>query len=188
MSTVTGGATAVVLPRPGDRLTPPVWLGLLAGLAALALTAVSIPVLSVLYDVFVPVALVIAATHAAALLLAVSRPVLATGLSAGAVLVTAVLTVTSSGLPWPLPVATMITQLLVCALVGLRGDPARAVATFAVSVAAAWAPLLLAVVRGGLWSIGFGNLVTFGAVGLLVTAAALAVSTALPGAALRSEP
>ncbi|NLG22438.1 MAG: hypothetical protein GX555_13525 [Actinomycetales bacterium] len=188
MSVSTSGATAVVLPRPGERLGASVWLGLLAGTAALALAAVSIPVLSALYGVFVPMSFLIVMSHAAALVLAPYRPGVATGLSVAAVLATAVFTVTSSGLPWPLPVPTMITQLLVCAVVALRGDPVRAVMALVASLAAASAPLLFAVFQGDLWSVGFGNLVTFGAVGVLVTTGGLVASALLPGSGLRSEP
>lgn len=177
-----------MLDRPGARLTAPVWWGLLSGLLAVALAAVSIPVLSALYGVFVPVAFLIAGAHAAALVLAVRSPGAAVALSAAAVLATAVLTITSTGLPWPLPVPTMVGQLLVCALVGLGGDRPHGILTLLVSLAAASVPLLIAVVQGELWSVGFGNLVTFGAVGVLVTALALAVSPMIPAPARPTGP
>lgn len=176
------GATAIVLDRPGDRLARPVWTGLLTGLAAVALTAVSIPLLSALYGVFVPLAFLVAVAHGVGLVLAPRRPRLAVHLSGAAVLAVAVLTVTSSGLPWPVPVATMITQLLVITFVALRGDAAAAVTAVLVSLAAASAPLVLTLGDRDLWPVGSTTVLTFATIAVLVTAAALAVSRTVPGA------
>ncbi|WP_109472804.1 hypothetical protein [Ornithinimicrobium cavernae] len=184
----TGGATALVLDRPGERLGPQVWAGLLVALAAVALTAVSIPTLSALYGVFVPLSFLLAAAHGGALVLATYRAGAAIGLSALAVLTTGLLTVTSSGLPWPLPVATMITQLLVVAFVALRGGVRVALTALLASVVAASAPLVLMVGDGDLWSVAAPTLVTFHAVAVLVTGLALVASRLVPwGAQSRPE-
>lgn len=176
------GATALVLDRPGARLRRRVWTGLLAGLAAVCVTAVSIPLLATLYQVFVPVAFLIAVAHGAAVVLAVSRPGLAIGISGWSVLAIAVLGAGATGLPWPLPVTTLITQVIVCTLIGLRGDVGTAVTALLVSLAAAAAPLVLTVADPGLWPGAAANLVTFSSVAVLATVAALLVATAGPRA------
>lgn len=178
-----GGATAVTLDRPGSRLRPGVWQGLLSGLLAVAVTAVSIPLLATLYDVFVPLAFLLAATHAAALVLAPFRPRAAIALSAWSVLVTALLSLGASGLAglaWPLPVATLITALLVLVLIGLRGDVGTAVTALLVSTAAAWAPLVATLADGDLWATAVPNLLTYHSVAVLVTALSLVASRVIP--------
>lgn len=177
------GATALALDRPGARLRPQVWQTLLTALCAVSLTAVSIPLLATLYDVFVPLAFLLAAAHAAALVLAPFRTGLATGLSAGSVLAIALLSLGAtelSALAWPLPVATLVTQLLVCGLVALRGDVRTAVTALAVSTVAASAPLVVTLADGTLWATALPNLVTFTCVAVLVTALGLGVSR-VPG-------
>lgn len=179
-----GGATAMTLDRPGSRLRGDVWRGLLAGLLAVAVTPVSIPLLATLYDVFVPLAFLLAVCHGAALLLAPFRPHLAIGLSAWSVLAIALLSLGASGLPglaWPLPVATLITALLVLALVGLRGEVRTAVLALGVSVAAASAPLVVTLADGDLWSTAVPNLLTFHSLAVLVTGAMLVASRITPG-------
>ena len=174
-----GGATALTLDRPGSRLRAGVWQGLLAGLLAVGVTAVSVPLLATLYDVFVPLAFLLAGAHATGLVLASFRPRLAMGLSAWSMLVIALLSLGASGLPglaWPLPVATLITALLVLALIGLRGDVGTSVAALLVSIAAASAPLVVTLADGDLWQAAVPNLLTFHSVALLVTGAALVAS------------
>lgn len=177
-----GGATAVTLDRPGSRLRPGVWQGLLSGVLAAGVTAVSIPLLATLYDVFVPLAFLVAAIHAAALVLAPFRPRLAIGLSVGSVLAIAALSLGASRLPdlaWPLPVATLITALLVLALIGLRGDARTTVTALVAHIVAASAPLVVTLADGDLWSAAVPNLLTFHCVAVLVTALALGASRAI---------
>lgn len=173
-------ATALVPARPGDRLLPRAWMGLGSVLAALALTAVTIPTLSALYGVVVPLAFVVGAAHGTALVLAPHRPVPAVLASLGSVLAVGLLATGGDGLPWPVPVATLITQVILCLLVALHGDLRLATGTLLGSAAVAGVPLVRALGDAGLWSGAAGNLLTFGCLALLVTAAGLALSLVLP--------
>lgn len=177
------GATAVILDRPGSRLRPEVWQRMLTGVLAVSVTAVSVPLLATLYDIFVPLAFLLAAAHAAALVLALFRPGLAIGLSACTVVAVALLSLGATGLPalaWPLPVATLITQLLVCAFTALRGELRTALTALWVSVVAASVPLVVTLADGDLWATALPNLGTFHCVAVLVTAVGLGVSRAVP--------
>lgn len=165
--------SAIVLPAPGDRLVGSVWVWLLTSLAALALFAVNVPVLGAVYEVFVPVAFVVAGAHAASLLLAVDRPQAAIGMTMAATVATALLTVGEAGLPWPLPVVGLITQVLVCLLIALRHEPATAAVAVAGTVLAAGVPLLLTLSGGALLTAGWRNLVTFTAITVFVAALAV---------------
>lgn len=180
-----GGATAATLDRPGSRLRPEVWRSMLTGILAVSLTAVSIPLLATLYDVFVPLAFLLASAHAAALVLAPVRPRPAIALSAGTVVAIALLSLGATGLPalaWPLPVATLITQLLVCAFIALRGELRTALTALWVSAVAASVPLVVTLADGDLWATALPNLGTFHCVAVLVTAVGLGVSRAVPSA------
>lgn len=181
------GATALGAPRvgaPGARLGRRNWATLLSCLLAVAVTAVSIPLLAVLYDIFVPLTFLLAAVHGAAVVLALSRPALAIGLSGWAIVLIALLGLGASGLPhlpWPLPVVTLITQVLVCALIALRGEVRPALAALAVSVAASSVPLVVTLADGDLWATALPNLLTFHCIAVLVTAAGLLASRVTVG-------
>ena len=177
--TIGTGATALVMDRPGDRFTPQTWRNVLLAVGVVALTAVSIPTLSALYGGFVPLAFLVAGAHATALVLTATRPAVAIGLSAVTVLATAAVTA-GADLAWPLPVVTMITQLLLCAFIAVRGRVGPAIAALLVSVLAASAPLILALGQEDLWQVGAGNLATFGCLALLVTALGLGISRFIP--------
>lgn len=174
-------ASALVLERPGERLLPQAWNGLAAVLAALALTAVTIPTLSVLYGVFVPLSFLVGAAHGTALAVAPHRPGPAVALSAGSVVAVGLLATTVGGLPWPVPVATMLTQLCLCLLVALRGDLRLAGLAVVASLAAAVVPLPRVLTDTASWSVAAGNLLTLCCLAVLVTAAGLALSLVLPG-------
>lgn len=181
LATVRAGAShgATALDAPGARLRPVTWKTLLAWVLAVAVTAVSIPLLAILYDIFVPLTFLLAAAHGAAVVLALSRPGLAIGLSAWAIVLIALLSLGASGLPhlpWPLPVATLITQVLVCALVELRGEVRTALVALAVSVVASAAPLVVTLADGDLWATAVPTLLTFHCIAVLVTAAGLLLS------------
>lgn len=164
---------APALPEPGDRLLRRVWIGYLTALVTLALYAVTVPTLAALYDVSVPVAFLVAAAHVAALPLTLVRPNEAVGFSAVVLVATALLTAGAAGPPWPLPVTTMVTQLLICLAVSVRGDVALAIASVALSLGAAAAPVALESVSLGEVPGATENLVTFGSIAALVSALAL---------------
>lgn len=176
------GATA--LGAPGARLGRRNWARILSCLLAVAVTAVSIPLLAVLYDIFVPLTFLLAAVHGAALVLALSRPGLAIGISGWAIVLIALLGLGASGLPhlpWPLPVATLITQVLLCALIALRGGVRTALTALAVSVVASSVPLVVTLADGDLWATAGPNLLTFSCIAALVTAAGLLTSRVTVG-------
>src|SRR5699024_4815362 len=97
----------------------------------------------------------------------------------GAVLAIAMLSLGAtelSALAWPLPVATLVTQLLICGLVALRGDRHTAITALVVSTLAASAPLVVTLADGSLWATALPNLTTFTCVAVLVTALGLGLS------------
>lgn len=163
----------MALPAPGDRLIGRVWTWLLVSLAALVLFAVNVPILGAVYGVFVPVAFVVAGAHSAALVLAVDRPQAAIGMAMTGAFATALLTVGEPGLPWPLPVVGLITQVLLCLLIALRHGTTTAVVAVGGVVLAAAVPLVLVVPDAALLSPAWRNLVTVTAITIFVTAAAV---------------
>lgn len=191
-ATVRAGARAgaraalqgpTLLDRAGVPLASRGLVALFTGVAALTLTAVGIPVLATLYAVFLPLAFLVAALQAAALVLAPWRPRLATGLGAYGALMTSILTLGAEhlpGLPWPLPVATLIGCLIVCALIGLRGELGTSALAFLVIGGAVLPPLVVTIGDGDLWATAVANLVTFGCVGVLVTGGALLLAHRWP--------
>jgi hypothetical protein len=166
--------SAIALLAPGDRLRQEAWAVLLVGLATVSLFAVGVPILSAGYGVFVPVAFLLTTLHGASLVLALLRPGVAVAVSGAAVLLTGVLTYASTGLPWPVPVVTMIAQVVVCLMISLRGSAYAVLAAVVVSLAGATAPLLL-MAFGADGHSPAGQLVTFGAVLLLVSATGLTI-------------
>ncbi|GAA1141654.1 hypothetical protein GCM10009583_09500 [Ornithinicoccus hortensis] len=85
---------------------------------ALALFAVNLSVLTLVYGVFAPVAFAVAAAQAGALLLSVDRPREATGWAVSAGFATALLTVGDAPLPWPVPAVGVVTQVVLVVVIG----------------------------------------------------------------------
>src|SRR5690606_40697985 len=100
------------------RLSTPGWVTW--SLISFGITAVSVPTLAVLYDVFVPIAFVLGILQGGSVLLAALRPWwgAAAQLAAVAGFVAAA---NATGGPWPMPVLGMIALGGVLVAVGLGG-------------------------------------------------------------------
>lgn len=95
------------------------WTWLLTSCAAVVLIATGWPILSAVHHVHVAVAMVLAIGQAAAVPLAVRRPIPALLLSTAAALGTTLASDPASG-PWPWPVTTLIAFILLVLVVALR--------------------------------------------------------------------
>lgn len=100
------------LHRIGDRLLSQDRLRVLTWLAALVTLVVNASTMPSLYDAVVPIALVVAVLQSSALVWALTRPWFAVGVATVAATATTLLTADGHGLPWPVPVITLITLAL----------------------------------------------------------------------------
>ncbi|MDN5727749.1 MAG: histidine kinase dimerization/phosphoacceptor domain-containing protein, partial [Propionibacteriales bacterium] len=129
-----------VMPQPGAPLMSGRWLLVLVIIAAVVLTALNASLLPSLYGVQVPIAFLITALHSASLLLALTRPWLAVAASTISIAATVPLTEGAHGLPWPVPVVSLLIVTLTCLVLAVR-EP------WPLPVSAAAGAILLA----GLW-------------------------------------
>lgn len=150
---VTGPAALVsrvenMLHRVGVRMLSQSWLPLLVWLLMLAVLAVNASITPSLYDAVVPIALVVAVLQSASLVWALTRPRFAVGISTAAVAATTLLTAAGrDGLPWPVPVITLITLSLMVFLLALRER-------WTLPVAGALLPVAAAALAGLSWHSG----------------------------------
>lgn len=129
-----------VMPQPGEPLMSGRLLLVLVVVACLVLTALNATLLPSLYGVSVPLAFLVTALHSASLLLALTRPWPAVAASTVSVAATVPLTVGQHGLPWPVPVVSLLLVTLMCLVLAIRERWMLSVAGAlgAVGVAAGW--------------------------------------------------
>lgn len=150
---------------PPALITGRVWLWLITGIASIALLAIGIPVMSVLYGLFVPLSFLLIGLHCIALAASVKWPRTAVALSAVVLLALALSTDTADGLPWPVPVTLLITQTLLCLLIAARNGWATTLVTALASLAAPFAELLLTSTPGdGIPSGAVANLIVYASI------------------------
>lgn len=118
-------------------LTSPVigWALLGAGALGIAGLAIEAALGSTLYGIPVALAFLVALLHAAALPLAVHRPVLGGAAAVLGVWLTALLTVEVVELPWPWPIAVMVVHSVALALIGASTRPAVGMLTWLTAIA-----------------------------------------------------
>ncbi|MGO3885353.1 MAG: sensor histidine kinase [Mycetocola sp.] len=106
---------------PSDPAAPlPRWAWITLTLVAIALASVSAPLNAVFYGVPVAIALVLAVLHAGSILAATAWPRTAVVASTGTVAALGVFASSGSGVLWPIGVTTLLTQLAVITVLGLR--------------------------------------------------------------------
>lgn len=121
--------------QPGR--TRDAWMRVIAGLAGVALVAVSTSLGATIYDGMLVLVFVLALIHSGALVLTLVRPPVAAVFSVLASFGLMLAAHSATGAPWPWAVTTMITQVLVIGLLAYRAQWVLGAATFAGSVLAA---------------------------------------------------
>ena len=118
-------------------LTSPVigWALLGAGAVGIAALAVEAALGSTLYGIPIALAFLVALLHAAAIPLALQRPLLAGAAAVLGVWLTALLAWETVGLPWPWPIAVMVTHSVALALIGASTRPAVGMLTWLAAIA-----------------------------------------------------
>lgn len=103
------------------QMSPDAWAWTVSSFVALVLVAVGWPILAVLYEVPVAVAMVVTVGHAVAVVAAVRLPWAGVGASIVVVLATMAVTMDmDTATVWPWPVTMLLTQSLLMIVVALR--------------------------------------------------------------------
>ncbi|WGW10821.1 histidine kinase [Saxibacter everestensis] len=161
-----------------SRISSTGWGWIITVLLSSTLFSISVPVLSYDYRVHIVPAFVLAFLQSGALPLAMRQPRIAIAASSTAALALGLVTQQSAGPPWPLPVAAMLTQLAIIALVSLRYHWSTAVT--------AWLAGVLATVLAVL--AGFGHSAALaGAINNCVTFASLAGAILIVGVLIKQR-
>ncbi|GAB3247380.1 sensor histidine kinase [Arthrobacter pigmenti] len=150
---------------PQEIITRQAWMWSITGFASIALLAVGIPVMSVLYGLFVPFSFLLIGLHCIALAASVKWPHAAIALSAAVLVALALSTDTAEGLPYPVPVTVLITQTLLCLLIAARNGWATTLVAALASLVAPFGELLLTSTPDGEFSSGaVANLIAYASI------------------------